>query len=78
MLEVDNTEANTSAWTVLAGPFSPGGLAPPVTYGTAPPGAFELGSGAEPLEAGRAYMLVLRVVDILAGEYEIGRREFTP
>ena len=78
MLEVENTETSTSAWTVLAGPFSPGGLAPPVTYGTAPSGAIVLGTDDEPLETGRTYVLVLRVVDILAGEYEVGRREFTP
>src|SRR5688572_15992528 len=42
MLDVQNTETSTSAWTVLAGPFIPGGLAPPVTYGTAPPGALVL------------------------------------
>lgn len=78
MLEVRNSETNTSAWTVLAGPFSPGGLAPPVTYATAPPGAIELGPDEESLETGRAYILVLSVVDIAAGEYEVGRREFTP
>jgi hypothetical protein len=75
VLEVQNTETNTSAWTVLG--FSPGGIVPPVTYGTAPPRAINL-PDEETLETGTSYILVLSVIDILAGEYEVGRREFTP
>lgn len=78
-LEVQNPETNTSAWTVFAGPFGPGeiGIIPPLTYGTVPPGAIDF-ADAESLETGTTYVLVLRVIDILAGEYEVGRREFTP
>lgn len=77
VLDVHNTETNTSAWTVIAGPFSPGGIAPPVTYGTAPPGTIGL-PDEETLETGTTYVLVLTVFDIGVGELEVGRREFTP
>ena len=79
-LEVQTTETNPSAWTVFAGPFGPPGaigIVPPVTYGTVPPGAIDF-ADAESLETGTTYVLVLSVIDILAGEYEVGRREFTP
>ena len=78
MLAVRNTVTNTSAWTVIAGPFSPGGIAPPVIYGTAPPGAVGLGPEEEALEPGTAYVVVLSVIELSVGEQEVGRRQFTP
>ena len=76
MLQVRDAETDIPVWTLLAGPFN--GLTPPVTYGTAPPGAITSGPDEEALAAGTSYILVLRVADIFAGEYEVGRREFTP
>jgi hypothetical protein len=76
MLQVRDAETDIPVWTLLAGPFN--GLTPPVTYGTAPPGAITSDPDEEALAAGTSYILVLRVADIFAGEYEVGRREFTP
>jgi hypothetical protein len=80
MLQVSEADTEFPVWTVFAAPLDERGIAPAVTYGSLPVGAFRFNPEplAPALEDGTTYVLVLTVVGLLIGEHEVGRQEFTP
>ena len=79
LLRVREADTDAPVWSVFADPPDGRGIAPAVTYGSAPAGAFQPNREPAPaLATGTSYVLILTVIALPVGEFEVGRREFTP